>query len=199
MLRPYTFRQLLLLVCSFILVHSCRKDDGAPDSPGTISPPPDLGFKVVGYFNAIRDPLTTPAEKFKICNVINYAFANISSNGDIIVSQLSRLPVLVQKAKANNAKVLLSVHSPGGNFKTIAATAMLRNKFVNELMNIVRNYKLDGVDIDWEYPVTSDGTNVTFTALMKTLSDSCHLNARYYLSAAITPGKYPGAIRDAIR
>jgi chitinase len=198
MLRSMSFRQLLLFACSIVLLHACKKDD-APAPHPVISAPPDFGFKVVGYFNAIRDPLNVAAENFKICNVINYAFANLTSNGNIIVTQLSRLPVLASRAKANNAKVMLSVHSPGGNFKTIASTPALRNKFINELMNIVRNYKLDGVDIDWEYPSTSDGTDATFTMLMKTLSDSCHLNGRYYLSAAITPGKYPGAIREAIK
>ena len=48
------------------------------------------------------------------------------------------------------------------DFKTISATPALRNKFINELMNIVRNYQLDGVDIDWEYTSTADGTDVTF-------------------------------------
>jgi chitinase len=33
---------------------------------------------------------------------------------------------------------------------------------------------------------------------MKQLSDSCHLGSKYYLTAAITAGKYAGAVRDAI-
>jgi spore germination protein YaaH len=33
---------------------------------------------------------------------------------------------------------------------------------------------------------------------MRELSDSCHTGAKYYLSAAITAGKYAGAVRDAI-
>jgi GH18 family chitinase len=33
---------------------------------------------------------------------------------------------------------------------------------------------------------------------MKELGDSCHVDAKYYLSAAITAGKYAGAYRDAI-
>ena len=53
--------------------------------------------------------------------------------------------------------------------------------------------------MDWEFPRTDDGTDITYTALMKELSDSCHTGNRYYLSAAITAGKYPGAIRDAIK
>jgi GH18 family chitinase len=54
------------------------------------------------------------------------------------------------------------------------------------------------VDIDWEFPTTTDGTDATFTLLMKELSDSLHRDAKYYLTAAITAGKYAGSIRDAI-
>jgi GH18 family chitinase len=53
--------------------------------------------------------------------------------------------------------------------------------------------------MDWEFPRTDDGTDLTYTALMKELSDSCHAGSRYYLSAAVTAGKYSGAIRDAIK
>lgn len=66
-------------------------------------------------------------------------------------------------------------------------------------MDNVRLYALDGVDIDWEFPSTSDGSDLLFTALMKELSDSLHTNGKYYLTAAITPGKYAGSIRDAIQ
>ncbi len=66
-------------------------------------------------------------------------------------------------------------------------------------MTVVRANNLDGVDMDWEYPTTSDGTDITFTALMKELSDTLHRDGRYYLSAAITAGKYAGGARDAIK
>ena len=64
---------------------------------------------------------------------------------------------------------------------------------------MVRASQLHGVDVDWEFPKTSDGTDLTYTALMKELSDSCHRDGKYYLTAAITAGKYAGAIRDAIK
>jgi GH18 family chitinase len=35
--------------------------------------------------------------------------------------------------------------------------------------------------------------------MMKELSDSCHLGSKYYLTAAITAGKYSGSYRDAIK
>jgi GH18 family chitinase len=186
-------------VTCVLFLYSCKKDDGLNRTPpGAISPPPDFGLKVVGYLSAIRDPSTIPDEKFRICNVINYAFATINTNGDLIIGQITRLPLVVAKARANQAKVLISVNSPS-SFKMYTATAVQRNALIKAIMKIVRAYQLDGVDIDWEYPNTADGTDIAFASLMKELSDSCHLNARYYLSAAITPGKYPGGIRDAVK
>jgi GH18 family chitinase len=81
----------------------------------------------------------------------------------------------------------------------MAATATGRNSFIKLVIGYVRSYSLDGVDVDWEFPSTSDGTDATFTALMKELSDSCHRDAKYYLTAAITAGKYAGSYRDAIK
>jgi len=80
----------------------------------------------------------------------------------------------------------------------MAAAPAGRTFFITQVMDLVRTYGLDGVDIDWEFPRTDDGTSITYTALMKQLSDSCHLGSKYYLTAAITAGKYAGAVRDAI-
>ncbi|MFN4912512.1 MAG: glycoside hydrolase family 18 protein, partial [Bacteroidota bacterium] len=85
------------------------------------------------------------------------------------------------------------------NFKNMASSPQGRTNFIRDIMNVVRTQQLDGVDMDWEFPTTSDGTDVTFTALMKELSDSLHRDGRYYLSCAITAGKYAGGIRDAVR
>ena len=91
------------------------------------------------------------------------------------------------KARANNAKVFLGINDGSGdgktNFKNMAATACGSNNFIKDVMNVVRANNLDGVDMDWEFPTTADGTDATFTLLMKELSDSLHRDARYYLSA----------------
>ncbi len=81
----------------------------------------------------------------------------------------------------------------------MAATAAGRNNFIKDVMNVVRANNLDGVDMDWEFPTTADGTDATFTLLMKELSDSLHRDARYYLSALSRRVNMPGAFRDAIR
>ena len=194
-----------------ILAASCKKPkvvDPTPTPPtggggtggGTavIAPPPALGFNVIGYFPSYRVVANVPDVKFRMCNVVNYAFARINALGGLAVEQPAKLIELRDKAKAQSAKVFISVSGIEADFATMAATAAGRTAFINLCMNVVRQYNLDGIDMDWEFPKTSNGTDITYTALMKQLSDSCHTNSKYYLTAAITAGKYAGSIRDAI-
>jgi chitinase len=106
---------------------------------------------------------------------------------------------VVAKAKSNNAKIFLSINGTHANLTSMAAAPQTRNNFIKEVMNLLRTHQLHGVDMDWEFPSTDDGTDVTFTLLMKELSDSCHRDGKFYLTAAITAGKYAGRYRDAIK
>ncbi|MFM7671420.1 MAG: glycosyl hydrolase family 18 protein [Bacteroidota bacterium] len=169
----------------------------------SISAPPPFGYYVVGYFPSYRSVADVPDIKFRMTNVVVYAFFGVNSSGTLTVNSPTTLNDVLIKARANNAKVFVGINDGSGdgktNFKNMAATAAGRNTFVKDVMNKVRQYGFDGVDMDWEFPSTSDGTDATFTAMMKELSDSLHRDARYYLSCAITAGKYAGGYRDAIR
>ena len=168
-----------------------------------IQAPPAFGYYVVGYFPSYRNPADVPDIKFRMTNVVIYAFFGVNATGTLTVNSPATLDAVILKARANNAKIFVGINDGSGdgktNFKNMAATATGRNAFVKDVMAKVRQYNFDGVDMDWEFPTTTDGTDVTFTALMKELSDSLHRDARYYLSAAVTAGKYAGGIRDAIK
>lgn len=169
-----------------------------------IQAPPAFGYYVVGYFPSYRNLADVPDVKFRMTNVVVYAFYGVNSSGTLTApAATASLAAVRDKARANNAKVFLGINDGSGdgktNFKNMAATAAGRTAFIISVMNTVRANNLDGVDMDWEFPTTTDGTDATFTLLMKQLSDSLHRDARYYLSAAITAGKYAGGIRDAIR
>lgn len=170
-----------------------------------IQAPPPFGYYVVGYFPSYRSLADVPDVKFRMTNVVVYAFYGVNSSGTLSApsSPAASLAAVATKARGNNAKVFLGINDGSGdgktNFRNMAATATGRTNFIRDVMNVVRAGNLDGVDMDWEFPTTSDGTDFTFTALMKELSDSLHRDGRYYLSAAITAGKYAGGIRDAIR
>ncbi|MEJ7912640.1 MAG: glycoside hydrolase family 18 protein [Chitinophagaceae bacterium] len=155
---------------------------------------------MVGYFPSYRNLADVPAVKFKMCNVVNYAFFSVNSSGLLTVNNPALVPQVVSTAKAAGTKIMVSINeAANGNFKNMAATADGRNAFVRDVMAKVRQFSFDGVDVDWEFPSTSDGTHLTFTALMKELSDSLHLGAKYYLTAAVTAGKYAGGYRDAVQ
>ncbi|MDZ4792757.1 MAG: glycoside hydrolase family 18 protein [Bacteroidota bacterium] len=171
----------------------------------SIQAPPPFGYYVVGYFPSYRNIADVPDVKFRMTNVVVYAFYGVNAAGTLSApaAPAASLAAVTTKARNNNAKVFLGINDGSGdgktNFKNMATTAAGRTNFIKEVMNVVRANNLDGVDMDWEFPTTSDGTDVTFTSLMKELSDSLHRDARYYLSSAITAGKYAGGIRDAIR
>jgi len=171
----------------------------------TIQAPAAYGYYVVGYFPSYRNITDVPDVKFKMTNTVVYAFFGVNTSGTLSApsSPSTSITALATKAKANNAKILIGINDGSGdgktNFKNMAATATGRNNFIKDVMSKVRQYNLDGVDMDWEFPSTSDGTDATFTLMMKELSDSLHRDGRYYLTCAITAGKYAGSIRDAIR
>ncbi len=194
--------QLLIAFSAPFVFMACKKtkeNPAPPPAPIVITPPPDFGFKVVGYFPYYRDPAAIPDIKFRMTNVVNYAFGTVNASGTLVINSPAIFNQVIAKAKANNAKIFLSIAGAHADFTSMAASAQTRNSFIKDVMSILRSMQLHGVDVDWEFPKTTDGTDITYTALMKELSDSCHRDGKYYLTAAITAGKYAGAIRDAIK
>jgi len=199
-MKYFSNKLFITAITVLLFFAACKKSDTTvTPTPEPITPPPAFGFYVVGYFPSYRDINAIPDVKFRMCNVINYAFATVNSTGSFTVSDPARFTAVTAKAKSNAAKIMLSFNGSHTDFKNIASTQTSRTAFIHTIMNTVRQYNIHGVDMDWEFPTTTDGTDVTYTLLMKELSDSCHRGGRYYLSAAITAGKYAGGARDAIK
>ncbi|MDR1563930.1 MAG: cellulase family glycosylhydrolase [Oscillospiraceae bacterium] len=49
-------------------------------------------------------------------------------------------------------KVFISVNKFGNEFTEIAGNPAKRSAFINDCVNLVAEYDIDGLDIDWEYP-----------------------------------------------
>jgi chitinase len=80
-----------------------------------------------------------------------------------------------ERKKHSNLKVMIACGGWGGSggFSEMARTPEGRKKFVESVVDFIKEYKLDGLDIDWEYPglpgddnpfIPEDKEN--FTALM---------------------------------
>lgn len=193
-------KYLWFLLALIIYLDACKKEPAneTPVLPVNIQPPVKPGFLVVGYFPYYRTVSAYPDRMFRMCKVVNYAFANVNASFTTVISNIQKFDSVYQKAKKNGSLVFLSVSGSSSQFASMSSSTDSRTIFVKDVMQKVRQYKLDGIDVDWEYPQSTNGTGASFSLLMKQLSDSLHVNAKYFLTAAITPGKYAGSIRDGI-
>jgi GH18 family chitinase len=143
-------------------------------------------FKVIGYMPSWAGDVNTV--QYNKLTHINYAFILPTSTGGLYGNDNpGKLQALVSRAHANNVKVMISVGGwNDGNdsgFEQFAANATYRNNFVNNMINFVNQYNLDGVDIDWEYPDAGASAN-NYLALMTQLSTEMH-NRGKLLTAAV--------------
>lgn len=173
-------------------------------SSGT-NPLPPPNKKIIAYYPG----WATYGRNYQISSIdgskithINYAFANVQ-NGEVVVgdtyadtdkffpgdcwdagckrgnfNQLTKL-----KQQYPHVKVLISV---GGwtwsaGFSDAALTDASRTKFADSAVRFIRTWDFDGVDLDWEYPVSGGLQNgrpedrQNFTLLLKKMREK--LNA----------------------
>ena len=197
-------------ILCMLIISSCRKQDDlfAPPAevPGsknknegvTTSTLGDHNMKIVAYFPSYRDPAGVSASKYQLITHLYYAFISPNADGSLqAVPNPANFTSVIATARANGVKVGISV-AGAANLKLACANAGTRTTLVNNLVNFVISNNLDGLDMDWEFPRTTDGTDLTYSAMMQQLSTALHAQNKY-LSAAITAGVYAGAVRDAIR
>ncbi|MFX7329254.1 glycosyl hydrolase family 18 protein, partial [Acinetobacter baumannii] len=87
-----------------------------------------------------------------------YAFSEITSGSTITAPSAIKFDSVRSKAKANGAKIFLSVNATAANFMLLR-DATRRNTLVKDIMGKARSLNLDGIDMDYEYPRTTDGTD----------------------------------------
>ncbi|HMS17459.1 MAG TPA: glycosyl hydrolase family 18 protein, partial [Planctomycetota bacterium] len=175
-----------------------------PVAPPPTAPVPDnpSGKKIVGYFAAWG----VYGRNFHVADIngdlithINYAFANISPAGTAVLgdpyADTQRVypgddmspgalhgsfnQLLLLKARKPHIKTLISI---GGwtwssGFSVLAATASGRTTFAQSAIDFMVQYGFDGIDVDWEYPVsgglpgnvTSPNDRSNFTLLLQEL------------------------------
>jgi len=105
-----------------------------------------------------RNRALQPAEiAAKQLTRVNYAFANIQDGRIVTGSPVdeANFATLVSRKQQNpTLTVLVSVGGWlwSGNFSDMALTKESRSRFIESVVEFVDHYKLDGLDIDWEYP-----------------------------------------------
>ncbi len=133
----------------------------------------------------------------KTLDIVNICFANIvENNGNFSVSTAGiNFIDKVAELRNHGIRVVLSIGGWKDNseewqpYKNAAASEASRKQVANALLKILQDYHLDGVDMDWEYPTSSDKAN--FTLLMKEINDTLKAyNKDYLVTAAIPAGTW---------
>ena len=114
--------------------------------------------RIIGYVNT-ADLNHMREEDVRALTVINIAFGLIR-DGEVVWDAKDAKDArdgIVSIRKSNpELKIVLSVGGWGADgFSQAARTKEGRERFAASALAIVKEYGLDGIDIDWEYPGTS--------------------------------------------
>ncbi|WP_031530615.1 glycoside hydrolase family 18 protein [Dyadobacter crusticola] len=145
---------LTLLFAALLLLAGCnsRNEQAGTDSDSTTRP------VVIGYVGGFHGLLNTENIQAKKLTHINYAFVDVKQGKAFLTNEKTdttnfrKLNLL--KTQNPDLKILISI---GGwawseNFSDAVLTDSARKTFAASSVDIIRKHKLDGVDIDWEYP-----------------------------------------------
>lgn len=174
----------------------------ALSEPGQARPPKN--GEAVGYYAAWAagqgyKPEDIPAERF---TQINYAFAKIE-NGLLVLENperdrglLKRLAAL--RSRNPDLKIVLSVGGwdGSGGFSDAASSDSRRRIFARSCLELLQDTGLDGLDLDWEYPVSGGAAGTVhrpqdkqnFTLLLKTLRETLGQKYRLTIAGALGSG-----------
>jgi chitinase len=168
----------------------------AQQTKNTKKNPKPNEFMVIGYLQGRN--VDTTAIPFGRLTHINFSFAIPAKNGGGLdaLRNWDKLIGLVKKAHQNNVKVFISIggwsigDAPGDDsrFHRMAETQEERNYFVSNVMELVRRFNLDGVDMDWEYPDIENRSAEDYVLLMKQLADSLHAQNKKLTAAVVHYG-----------
>lgn len=123
-------------------------------APARHTPSRQSGKVIVAYVTSWSDVIPDP----QYMTHLNYAFGHVNKTFDgVDVANEPRLrQILTVRQQKPELKIMLSIGGWGsGRFSEMAADNQKRQAFAKDCRRVVREYGLDGIDIDWEYPTSS--------------------------------------------
>ena len=140
---------------------------------------------LIGYVQDFRKPEEID---YKNLTHVIFSFAHPDSDGTLLMNgdhAVKNLRAIVANAQKHDTKVMLAIggwyHINGGEsydyFKAAISNTNSRKKLVHELVGFIEKEKLDGVDIDFEHPRSTE--DARYLALFaKELSEQLKPNGK---------------------
>lgn len=138
-------KKILLLTGALILTICCQAGKGKDSDKEKV-----VVAYVTSWTNIMPDPM--------LMTHINYAFGHVTETFDgVRIDNEDRLRRIVALKQQNpNLHVMLSIGGWGsGRFSEMATSKEYRERFARDCQRVIRDFGVDGIDIDWEYPTQS--------------------------------------------
>lgn len=151
----------------------------------------------IGYVLSSALPTVTPDDIRKLTH-INIAFGHVKDNRCTVAGTYNLDTLDTLRQYNPELGILLSIGGWGsGGFSEAASTPEGRKTFASTALEILKETKLDGIDLDWEYPTysvagtaSSPADKQNFTLLLKEMREALNqqekLDDRHYLLTIAT-------------
>lgn len=153
-----------------------------------------MGYTSSWYYSGYSEDVLNTVD------ILYISFAYVKEDGTLNMNEISTmLKETVGAGHKKGIRVCLSIQGYGEdtkNFSNCAADASLRVKLAKSMVDAVVEYRLDGLDIDWEYPGSYSGRSLSedrtnYTLLIKEIRKQLDaINPEYLLTAAIPAGPW---------
>ena len=192
------FTLILFVVVTSLIVQSCgRKSD---EKNSNIEFKSDK-FKVIGYLSS-KNLDKLDIIEFNALTHLNLAFANPNKNGTFVFNEEQKLERTVNMAHKAGVKVFISI-AGGGTNKELPANWLSvlqpenRTVFIQEIVDFVMKYNLDGVDVDIEWNLMPTIGNL-YTPFVIELKKSLKRNKKEITSALNVSGLHESVTQEAL-
>lgn len=126
-----------------------------------------------------------------------------NENGEVFVSDWNNeekdidkyfgrmMKLLHQVLDKKNVNIVLTILNPsgeGGNDKVMTSITENKDKLINNMIAFANKYEIDGIDIDWEFPISQsefDAYNAFLQALKKNMKEKMWNTENSTLSLAL--------------
>ena len=114
---------------------------------------PDLTNKIIvmAYFyeGTFRE---MPKSDGNRIDIMNYCFGRVT-NGKLTITGLGKINTVMKWRREYKMRVLLSIGGgASGGFSSACKDDASRKVFIDSIMDVIKEYGFDGIDMDWEYP-----------------------------------------------
>lgn len=120
-----------------------------------------------------------------LCTHINVGIVAIRKNCIFVDNILHELFKQMTNLKRTNTnlKVLLWIGGPSDSlsFLEMIKNHANRKEFIQSIKSVLEKYRLDGVDLDWEFPITYNRSQIHFSQLLHEIRREYEREHRTYL------------------